>query len=59
MCLKFDESLYFGGQNVVLYCVMRIISFTKFTKNHFKKCKQKKKQKQKEKQINKQTKNKI
>ena len=51
MCLKFDESIYFGGQNVILYCAMRIISFTKFTKNHFKKCE---KTKQKQNQINKQ-----
>ena len=55
MCLKFDESIYFGDQNVIFYCAMPIISFKKFTKKSLKKCKKKTtKQKQTNKQTNKQ-----
>ena len=52
MRLKFEESMYFGGQNVICYCAMRIISFKKFTTNHWKNANKKK---QKQKQIDKQT----
>ena len=52
MCLKFEESMYFGGQNVICFCAVRIISFKKFTTNHWKNANIKK---QKQKQIDKQT----
>lgn len=47
MCLKFEESMYFGGQNVICFCAVRIIST-----NHWKNANKKK---QKQKQIDKQT----
>ena len=54
MCLKFEESIYFGGQNVICYCAMRIISFKKFTTNHWKNANKQKTKAKTNRQTNKQ-----
>lgn len=54
MCLKVEESMYFGGQNVICFCAMRIISFKKFTTNHWKNANKQKTKAKTNRQTNKQ-----